>query len=200
MASTGQSQPYFRPLLITISATFSYFFCRRTANQHSSFRIPNKQAIGPEDLLGSAQSAFDGAVHIALPFTARVFVGKKDPFPWKPKQSPSDGQERKIKVRVSAAAQGSTVIDSQDDKLIRIEPSLSNITGGSGEMRMPSPKSRVYQMAIKAIPNTVTAALVSQNISEVSKFTPKLWMRYSHERFLILSNGISLSIPQRQMR
>ena len=34
----------------------------------------------------------------------------------------------------------------------------------------------VYQMAIKAIPNTVTAALVSQNISEVSKFTPKLCM------------------------
>jgi hypothetical protein len=54
------------------------------SNQLTSFRIANRQTTDPEYFLGRAQSALDGAVHVALPFTARVFTGKKDPFPGKP--------------------------------------------------------------------------------------------------------------------
>ena len=56
-----------------------------TANQLTSFRIANKQPTGPEYLLSRAQAALDGAVHVALPFTARVFPGEKHALPWEGK-------------------------------------------------------------------------------------------------------------------
>src|ERR1044071_1310811 len=52
---------------------------------------------------GSAKAALDGAVHIALPFPARLLAGKEHPLMWECQQRMGRRWKRRIEQSIPAA-------------------------------------------------------------------------------------------------